>query len=598
MTSNRSTMLEKTRLADSGSIREANYTFFWQGLPQDDPRQHGVGFAVRNSLIPAIEPSTGGSERILTLRLSTSTGFVNVLCIYAPTLCATPEVRDQFYEALDETISRNPNTEGLCLRGDFNARVGADCDSWPSCLGRQDRGKMNENGQRLLELCCHHGLCVTNTFFKCKGRHKLDLVITRRADLRNVLHTRRFHSADCDTDYSLVGCKVRLTAKKILRSKKKGLPRINTCRFNDPESSRCFQTTFSAKVDTSSFSATDIDNRWHHLRDAIYTSALTAFRKKGRRNADWYETHWDEMQPASEAKNQVLLAYKQNSCASTRNALNTACSKAQQTERRCASVYWLNLCSRIQTAVDSGTAVGMYAGIKTGTCAIPIKTAPLKSRAGEVIIDQGKQLECWLEHYLELYATQNEVTDAALDDSLPIMEELDNPPSAEELGKAIDCLSCWRGAGRDGIPSEVLKSGKPALLRPLHELLCLCWEKDHVTRDMRNANIVILYKNKGDRSDCNNYCGISLLSVVGKVFARVVLRRVQSLASRVYPDLRLGQQKRTLQPPGEEGRMPPPPKTAPDGQVLPRGHAQHSLLQRRSIRRLPCEQRRKSVSSR
>ncbi|CAE1166797.1 unnamed protein product [Acanthosepion pharaonis] len=57
-------------------------------------------------------------------------------------------------------------------------------------------------------------------------------------------------------------------------------------------------------------------------------------------------------------------------------------------------------------------------------------------------------------------------------------------------------------------------------------------------------------------------------------------------------DLGLGQNKRTLQPPGEQGRMSA--KTAPDGQVLPRGHAQHSLLQWRDIRRLPCEQRRKA----
>ena len=40
---------------------------------------------------------------------------------------------------------------------------------------------------------------------------------------------------------------------------------------------------------------------------------------------------------------------------------------------------------------------------------------------------------------------------------------------------------------------------------------------------MRNAKIITLYKNKGDCSDCNNYRGISLLSIVGKVFARVVL---------------------------------------------------------------------------
>ena len=48
--------------------------------------------------------------------------------------------------------------------------------------------------------------------------------------------------------------------------------------------------------------------------------------------------------------------------------------------------------------------------------------------------------------------------------------------------------------------------------------------------------IIIITINKGERSDCNNYRGISLLSIVGKVFARVILVRLQKLAGRVYPD--------------------------------------------------------------
>jgi len=357
--------LQETRLADSGSIREANYTFFWQGLSRDDPRRHGVGFAVKNSLSAAIEPPTGGTERILTLRLSTSTGFVNLLSIYAPTLCSTPEAKDQFYEALDEAISRISSTEGLFLLGDFNARVGADCDTWPSCLGHHGIGRMNENGQRLLELCCHHGLCVTNTYFKCKERHKvswrhprsrhwhqLDLVITRRADLRSILHTRSFPSADCDTDHSLICSKVRLKTKKIHRSKTKGVPRINTCCTGDPQRIQLFEDAFSEKLSADTLNRTNVESKWDFLRDIIYTSAISAFGKRERRNTDWYEAHWVEMQPVTEAKREALLAHKQNPCPSTRDALRAARKKAQQTARRCAARrcandYWLNLCSKI-----------------------------------------------------------------------------------------------------------------------------------------------------------------------------------------------------------------------------------------------------------
>ena len=48
-------------------------------------------------------------------------------------------------------------------------------------------------------------------------------------------------------------------------------------------------------------------------------------------------------------------------------------------------------------------------------------------------------------------------------------------------------------------------------------------------QDMRDAKIIVLYKNKGSRSDCNSYRKISL-----KAFARMVLPRIQKLAKRVY----------------------------------------------------------------
>ena len=52
---------------------------------------------------------------------------------------------------------------------------------------------------------------------------------------------------------------------------------------------------------------------------------------------------------------------------------------------------------------------------------------------------------------------------------------------------------------------------------------------------MRDANIITLYKSKGDHSNCNNYCGISLLSIIGKLFAHIILHRLQILANRIYP---------------------------------------------------------------
>lgn len=59
-------------------------------------------------------------------------------------------------------------------------------------------------------------------------------------------------------------------------------------------------------------------------------------------------------------------------------------------------------------------------------------------------------------------------------------------------------------------------------------------------QDMRDSNIITLYKNKGDCSDCNNYPEMSLLSIIGKAFTRLVLNKLQTLAERLYPEALCG----------------------------------------------------------
>ena len=546
--------LQETRLADSGSLRERDYTFFWHGRSSDEPRQHGVGFAVSNSLLDMVEPGSNGSERLLTLRLNTTAGPVTLISVYAPTLSATPDTKDEFYDKLAATLSSIPSKEQLVLLGDFNARVGADHESWPSCLGQFGVGRMNDNGQRLLELCTYHNLCITNSFFKTKPQHKvswrhprskhwhqLDLILVRRTCIKNVLHTRSYHSADCDTDHSLVCCKIKLQPKRFHHGKKQGNPRIDVNKMNRPDLVEQFAERFENKLEClqTGDSATE---KWKNLRDTMHRTALATFGKKSSKSHDWFEAKASEMKPIIEAKRHALAEYKRTPSGRNLQILRTARNKAQQTARRCANEYWTELSETIQTAATTGNIRGMYEGIRMAMGPVQNKTAPLKSTTGEVITDKGKQMARWVEHYTNLYSKQNVVTTTALDaiECLPVMQELDTEPTVEELSNAIDRLASGKAPGSDGIPPDLIKHCKTTLLLPLHEVLCQCWKEGAVPQDMRDAKIVTLYKNKGERSDCNNYRGISLLSIVGKVFARVILARLQKLAERVYPESQCG----------------------------------------------------------
>ena len=77
-----------------------------------------------------------------------------------------------------------------------------------------------------------------------------------------------------------------------------------------------------------------------------------------------------------------------------------------------------------------------------------------------------------------------------------------------------------KSPGIDGIPAEVYQYGGEKVTVCLHDLFIKCWEQGLVPQDLRDAIIVSLYKNKGVKSDCSNYRGITLLSIAGKVLAR------------------------------------------------------------------------------
>ena len=54
----------------------------------------------------------------------------------------------------------------------------------------------------------------------------------------------------------------------------------------------------------------------------------------------------------------------------------------------------------------------------------------------------------------------------------------------------------------------------------------MAFESGVVPEDWRSAVIVPLYKGKGERNKCKNYRGISFLSVVGTIYAGILIDRV------------------------------------------------------------------------
>ena len=96
---------------------------------------------------------------------------------------------------------------------------------------------------------------------------------------------------------------------------------------------------------------------------------------------------------------------------------------------------------------------------------------------------------------------------------MPVVGDLNERAiSLEEVEEAVNEMKSGKAPGLDGFPVECLKKGGMAVL-PM---------------DWRDACIVPLYKGKGDKCECSNSRGISLLSVVGKLFGRALIKRARA----------------------------------------------------------------------
>ena len=88
-------------------------------------------------------------------------------------------------------------------------------------------------------------------------------------------------------------------------------------------------------------------------------------------------------------------------------------------------------------------------------------------------------------------------------------------------------LKWVKAPGICGIHAELLKAGGNAALVSLHAVLCSAWNTGIIPTDWKRGCVVPLWKRKDDRQDSNNYRGVTLLSVPGKVFVQIILDRAR-----------------------------------------------------------------------
>ena len=94
------------------------------------------------------------------------------------------------------------------------------------------------------------------------------------------------------------------------------------------------------------------------------------------------------------------------------------------------------------------------------------------------------------------------------------------------VNKVIANLDSSKASGPDCIPVVVLKNCEPELSYILAKLFNKCLKESCFPDCWKVSSVVPVFKNVGERSTAKNYRSVSLLSVVSKVFEKLVNNRI------------------------------------------------------------------------
>ena len=166
-------------------------------------------------------------------------------------------------------------------------------------------------------------------------------------------------------------------------------------------------------------------------------------------------------------------------------------------------------------------------------------------KGGRMIGEEGRILERWTEHFTELLNEEDEGKEE--DNKWNITEKLDyefeqeqpqeicREPTWQEIRCAIQRMRNNRAPGEDTIVAELIKYRGEGVMDTFHELTKLTWTTENMPQEWNTGVICPIHK-KGDRSECNNYKGNTLLNNACKIFSSILNKRLKIATEKIIGD--------------------------------------------------------------
>jgi hypothetical protein len=179
----------------------------------------------------------------------------------------------------------------------------------------------------------------------------------------------------------------------------------------------------------------------------------------------------------------------------------------------------------------------LYRGINEFKKGYQPRISIMNDENGNLIADPHNVLNRWkniINQMLNVYGV-HDVRQMDIHTAEPLVPE----PSLVEVKIAIRKLKSYKFPGTDQIPAELIKAGGDTLHSEVNKLTCSIWNKKELPQQWKESIIIPIYK-MGDKTDRNNFRGISLLSTAYRILSNILLARLTPYVSEIIGNYQCG----------------------------------------------------------
>lgn len=505
------------------------------------------------------------SERIIKAGIQIDeTHYLNIVVAYAPTLEKSekdPKVREEFYDALEETIRPHiKDKHMLMIIGDLNAKTGTGHTQFKDEMGKYGKGKKNSNGDFLLQLARENKLILTNTIFPHKMAHRttwtseqrikehkhhdgtprrnpyrnqIDYIITKQLHKNLIQNSRSYGGTETNTDHKLLITNVNLKWKKLKRHKT-STNKINISKLQNDDVKMQYKIILKEKITQELKEHETPQETWTRMTKTILETAKTTIGYKDKQHnhitsEEIKSLHQKQKKLKLDIESTISKEKKQK----LKKERNQLLNKIKYTIKDHNNKQIEEEIKQIESYKDDSNRC--HQAVRVLKSKKAKKPLIIKDKEGKLIGAEKEQVKMITNYFKDIFSSDEEIPEIK-----PV--EMNPPFCKQEIQKATKSLKNNKSTGKDDINSELIKYAPEEVHEQIADMLNNISKTGEYPAEIKHGILTPLAKPPKKNVQINAR-PIVLLSVIRKILTITLIRRTWERMKSCIPKSQAAYQK-------------------------------------------------------